>query len=436
MTILNPEISVQPEPTNAPVQITDPAYRGVTVDTRYTPADSLMAFMTGSAWTVSYYSQVLGADSPLGGFNPNQAPSSKQYRLIRNFVLKATTALTPSQNDLNQQQMTGTSNVFPVLRPNVGDVFLADMGDGREGMFEVTDVHRLSIMVHPAHEIEYKWLQEANQTYYEALAASTIDTLVFVYDFLQTGQNPLVHQELYEDIAKLSVQFGQIADHYVRSFLSKEYMTLLVPEQMDTMYDPYLTKAVLNYLTTFDATDLRYVRKLNCDGDDVVKSNTLWDLLQERNPLMMRRCGKRVGYVRAREFTSVPMFEGVYHSGVRNVVYLKDPDLSIDAKRAGVQLPLAGNLNPSEDPTSDTSTTPLLPQVCATDYYILSQAFYERTTGMSKLEAQVWNYLEEKELDVAVVVEAAKQYLVLSDLERFYLGPIFLVLMKAVMRST
>lgn len=434
------------------VRIAAPQYKGVTVDSRYIPSSALLTHVEGSSWTVNYYSQVLNDDSALAGQNVTRNAIYQQYRLVKGMELKVTAPLNTSQDDASKvMTVTGTATIYPFILPNEGDMFLADIGDGREGLFRVTVTERKAIFKDTCHVIEYQLVDYSTPERRADLDSKVIQTLQFVSDFLQYGQNPLLQEEEYENIRKLQSLYKDIADRYFKSFLSNEFKTLLVPGQPLPTYDHFLTTAVTSYFTTYDTPEIRYVRKLNCDGDDNMKSVNIWTVLATRDVKLLKHCSRFAGLVHARAFERNPVMEGIYHSGISYVVYPKDPELSVDYQRElRPKLLLENNLQNSiaqvkrlEDLLGDKVfeglTKPELPPihpVLMDEYYVLSKAFYDNAPcGQSILELCVRDYLTGKAPNNRALVELCDLHHGWGGLERFYYTAILLVLIKSSIRS-
>lgn len=424
-----------PKPVEAQTRIEPKEYRGVTVDTRYTPRKALLAYITGSNYTVTYFEQMLGVDSGLSGLQVNRDASNQQYRRINKFELKVTAALEPAQDDeTNKWVVTGTANVYGMLVPNVGDMFLGDVGDGQEGVFQVTTSRKLSIKMDGTYEIGFQMTSFTTPTILADLERKTINTVVFVKNLLNYNHNPYLQLEDYDVAMRLGSLAGEITDMYFQTFMSKDYMTLVVPDQELTTYDHFLTSAVLSLLDTYDTPDVRYVRKLNCDGDSVMKVTTIWDALLKRSVMYMKRACTRVGLVSARTFNKNAMLEGVYYSGVTYVVYPHDPEGSLDERVAlKKRLPQSSLVRRPEG--QDKDSLPLIPKVASSDYYVFSEAFYVDGPGQSKLEVLTRDYLEEKALDNRALLEVANSYLEWEPIEQFYCAPVLLLLIKMTIRG-
>ena len=429
------------------VQASPLPYRGVVVDSKYTPATALLTHLEGSSWTVNYYSQVLGADSALSGQQVTKNAIYQQYKLVEKLELKVTAALTANQDNTTKAlTITGSATVYPCITPNEGDMFIADIGDGNTGIFRVTLSERKSIFKDTAHAIEYQMVDYSSPEKIGDLNAKVIDTLVFVKEFLQTGQNPLLHNNDYILATELRSQYFSLLHRYFKSFVSNEFKTLIVPGQGVGVYDPYLTKAVMSFFSAYDAAEIRNVRILNVDDDEAMKATTIWDMLKNKDRRMHKYCIRQSTLVSAKTFALDPMMEGIYHSGISYVVYPLDPILSVDYGVFNlIKVSSGQSLLDTPSPITNLADLiggtaangltlpdrPLINKVLVDDYYVLSQAFYDQDpTNQSVLELCINNYLDGKAQDNAALVSLAKTSHAWNGLERFYYTIILLVLIK------
>lgn len=441
-------------PVEAPLapKIAKPQYRGVTVDTRYIPNTALATYVEGSSWTVNYYSQVVDQDSSLSGQNVGQLAPYQQYRLINGMELKVTAPLTSVQDPQTRVIITtGAANVYPFLIPNEGDMFLADMGDGREGVFEITSTERRSIFKEAVFAIEYQFIDYSTIERRSDLTIKTIQRLQFVRDFMNYGQNPLLEEEDFTILRDLKARYTEITSRYFKSFMSNEFKTLMIPGQEFYAYDHFLVTAVMANFTTYDSPEIRYVRKLNADGDDNMNCTTIWNALRERDIKLLKHCIFESGLVSARTFERNPMFEGIYHSGINYVVYPKDPELSVDYQTKYREKPLSDvvlidslpHLYTLADLLGDTEFegltipgSPPIHPVLIDDYYIFSEAFYTNAeTGQSLIEICVRDYLNKRAINNRILLALCNTMHAWGGLERFYYTPILLILIKASIRA-
>jgi hypothetical protein len=449
MPIVNPDDEVGLAEQPAKVVISAPQYRGVTVDTRYTPSSALLTYIEGSSWTVNYYSQVLNSDNQVQGQQLDLEPIYQPYKLVKGFELKVTTPLTTSQNtESGSMQTTGAAHVYPFLIPNVGDMFLADAGDGREAVFKVTVVERKSLFKETVHYIEYVLIDYATTERLTDFAAKTVSTVRFVREFLDYGQNPMLYEEEFLVAADLARLYHEVVKVYFNGYFSHEFKTLIAPKQPLPVYDHFLAKAVKTFFENTTAPQLSQMRILNADGDVALKTLTFWDALAERRKSLMPVISRRTGLMSTKTFMRDPMFESIYYSGIPFIVYPKDPTVTVgdDTRRVTKEmadqvlvdapgLPL--DLDEGEEPPVPVVLNPpLIHPVLVDNYYVLSRAFYRGIEAeMSVLESCVQDYLDNKAPDNPKLLSLLTDSYKWGGLERFYYVPIILMLVKASIRS-
>lgn len=452
MPLIESKPGTHPVQKPTPIRITDPEYRGVTVDTRYIPTSALLTAIEGSSWKVNYYSQVIDSDNDLNGQLVNREAILQQYKLVIGFELKVTTPLTQIQNSETKEfQVNGAANVYPFLVPNVGDMFLADVGDGREGIFRVTSSERRSFFKDTSHYIEYELIDYSTETRRQDLQSKTIKTLYYLRDFLYYGQNPLVEEEDYHLIQELGERYITITKTYFNRFFSNEFQSMMLPGQILPMYDHYLVKAIKANFNTDEAVEVQYIRAMNVADDDAFKAYTIWDAILLRDKDILLHIAEKAGVVSCKSFTREPLMESIYHSGFQYVVYPIDAEVSVDydvvrPKRiasTGMITDVPGRDRRMSDLVNESlldglpyTGAPLINQITKDDYYVFSEAFYTRAErGQSKLELAVRDHINGQYVDRRLLKAFCDTYHAWGGLERFYFTPILLMLMKGHIRS-
>lgn len=480
MPIVEPDDDPAPEPKSSIVQIAKPEYKGVTVDTKVEPVQHILSHVGGSSWTVNYYSQVLDLDSSSQGQGQGTPPVQQQYRLIKGMELKVTTPLTTSQNpDTNAMNLTGESNVYPFVIPNIGDMFLADVGAGREGVFEVTTVTRLSVFKQAIHSIEYKMMGysdiilDGGLSRLQDLTRKVVQTFQYDKDFIRHGQNPLVFEEDYINVEYLRRNYKMILDRYFKTFISKEIGTMILPGQDSPTYDHYLIQLLNSIFSAWDTPEVRNMKVLNVDDDYALQATSIWTVLLQRDRVGMADVFAKVGKVYANEFTVDPMLEGVRWSGIYELVYPTDPTLTVDYKsmqplklvngnafQRGPTRLSAGALVPEPIPLHEvvfealdgydlldedgepvvlyTVLPPIIHRAMKDNFYVFSEDFYtnNRVIGkQSQLELMVQDYLDDKTLSFKRLKSFCEDMSNWNTLDRFYFTPVLLMLIKAAIRG-
>jgi hypothetical protein len=441
-------------PKPATIQISKPAYRGVVVDTKLIPQQSLLTNIEGMSMTVDWFSQVIDEDNQLTGQSMEKEGVYQQYRRIQNLELKVMQDFKATQDDQQKTQLvTGNANMYPFVVPNNGDMFVATMLDGRAGVFQITHSEERSIYKDTCYYVEYVMIDEATRERMSDLVSKTVQNLYFLRDFLIHGQNPLIQEEDWHDLNELGGRYKDMVAMYFKMFSSNEYKTLVLPGQPEPTYDHFVMKAVMKFFTTWDTYLVRENRILNCDDDDVMKSITIWDALVNQDEHLMKFVNKRAGLVPARLFTPNAMLEGIHYSGIRRVVYPIDPELTIDfchlpaIKSADGTIALTpvpsrkGTLQDLIDPNLEEgldtfSKAPLINPVLCDDYYVFSEAFYNNyPKGQSQLELLVRDYIEGKAVNRKALLRLCDTYHAWGGLERFYYLPVVLVLINSAIRA-
>lgn len=455
--------------------IAAPSYRGVTVDTKQEPVDGLLSHIEGSSWTVNYYSQIIDLDSQVAGQQMSTSPVHQQYKLIRRMELKVSQPLASTQNaDNNNMEVTGGATVYPFVIPNVGDMFIADTGAGREGIFEITSVERKSIFKSAVHEIRYV-LTGYSANRLADLNQKVVTTLEFDREFIKYGQNPLVFEEEHQIVIYLRQVYKRILHDYVKAFRSVEFGSFILPGQDSPCTDIFMTKFIMQNFDAWDTDDLRRVRLYNVQDDYAMRAMQVLEAISRRDITLLGDCFTTYGTVDTKSFTSDPMLEGIYYCGVYNVIYPTDPILNVDYNLvAPPKLPDSSPLNtappklsymyellaPAQrsiladalpdfvegftsldangNPIVYPTLPPLIHRAMAGGSYIFSPDFYANTQvdgAQSQLELLVRDYLVGNAINNARLKALIVDMPNWNAMDRFYYTPIVLLLTKASVRS-
>ena len=435
-------------------KIVSPESKGIVVDTKYTPLASLISFVTGSSWTVDYYSQIINKDNDIRGQDIGQSSIYQQYTCIKGLEIKVTNPLTQSQNNEDKRTVVqGTATVYPLFIPNEGDMFCADVGDGREGVFRIKSSEKKSYLEQATYVIDYDlvYYSKENLSRKADLDAKSIRTLYYVKDFLNYGQNPLLGEEQFHAVDELGKKFVEMVQNYFNWFYSNEFKTLIVPGQPLEVYDHYLTEAVLSILTTRDHINIKNIKKLNTDGDDYLRQPQLYKALVSRDLSLLDLGNTEMGLVNTKLFSRDPWLEGIAYGGIKFLVYPTRPDTSFNSLSSVPPKTVSGDklIPVSTRPGNITkSVTDVVLDnqsgekkdfhpVLNDSAYVLSKAFYEdNDVGKSNLELLIDDYFARKEIDPVKLQRLTTTYKNWGGLDRFYLIPIVLILIRTTIRNT
>lgn len=453
-----------PQETVSP-RVEPEVFRGITIDTQYTPASSLLRWVEGSNWTVDYFSQYLGADNEPTPQSLERSAIYQQYKRIKGMELKVTTPIAFQQDQtLKTMEVTGAATTYPFLIPNKGDMFVADIGDGRIGAFTVTQASRSTILRDSVYTIEYVLVEELTRERMDDLEEKTVRTYHFSADSLIRGCGPFVTETEKVRAARYTELFQELLPRYLTDFFSREHSTLLVPDQPLKTYDAFLVRAVL--LTTNSQLDnrLRRIREMNVGVDPVMRQPTWWDALVRMDDSYLYGVTQQILVRNTSTFRGRPTMQAIGYTGIHRLIYPVDAPTDVDtfydgdshAYSGGSVLqegrprrPLPGQpqdqatrnpryfqTTPVEDDTPPWEGPADIHPVTRDDYYVMSEAFYTNDKAeQSKLEMLVMQMLTGEALNfdqLDSLLESARDW---DNLERFYYHPILFVLLKHAARG-
>lgn len=420
-------------------------YRAIAVDSKFEPPTTLLTHVEGSKWIAKeYYSQFLTADNESASQELNRPEVYQQYLRIRDLELRVTSALQPSQDsDSKEFTMVGTATLFPGIIPVNGDLFVADVGDGRAGIFVITEIRQLSVLRNTVYEINYELKHYATEILLDDLRNKISKDTTFVRDFYRYGKNPLlVDSELDNYNAVLSFR-ETLPLRYFELFYNHDYSTLLVPDQIGTVYDPFVTELLVKMIDRDKHLKWKDVKILNRDERQSVTIATFWDALFNHDEEIINYANFEFHLVTANSFSGQPRFASVRYSGIGKVYYPKFEhrpgvgDLQPSSERTfsrPIDLDdiVAEALDGLEYPGITLPTLQAIKPVTVDNYYVLSDAFYQVDySRMSLLEVMVTAYLDKRPVGLLPLLQLCKASTYWNRLEQFYYIPILILLLQA-----
>ena len=431
------------------VRVSTDDYKTAVVDTKWVPRSSILTHIEGSSWVVDYYAQILDTDSNLSGQQYTKNPVYQSYKKIANLELKVKTALNTDQDDANKEMnVTGDAVLYPSIIPNEGDMFVADIGEGKSAVFRVNSSKKNSIFKEACYDIAYVLDTDNND---KKLDLEQKTTVVYYYhkDYLLNGSNPLILKNEMDTLLNLKKVYDIMLYQYFRRFFSHEFKTLLVPSQLIPTYDSYLTSYVLSMFGTQEAPELAYIRALNMDEDRVAKCDSIWSALKFKDISLLNTAFTKAGLISSLAFSRAPTYNGIRYSGVGAVVYPKNPHVTVDGSYVNSVKTTSSELQASSDAATasnvlvravnlrklDDDLGDNLYPVTVDDYYVLSANFYNNTNTQSTLETAVTAYINNNQVDADQLYNTAKNFHTWGSLEQFYYLPIVMTLIRSILKG-
>ena len=410
------------------------------IDTHHLPTNALLTHIEGSDWTVNYSSQVLSQGSEANPQSLSQDPVHQQYSLIVGLEIKVTSALEQAQNTEDGTfTVTGTATTLPGLVPMSGDMFTADVGDGRVGVFTLTSSRRMSMMRDTVHEIEYIMTDYLTAGVEDDLSSKVVETRHFNMDYLLNGEDPFLDTVDFNLEGQLKESYYRMISWYVQLFYSREYKTLLVPDSQGVLtstYDPNVLKLFHLIISRNDLGHGPYPTIKQVGGDVETDTLTLWDALVKRDPDILRFAATHSRRVLASDFSIQPFFSSIAVTNIKHVIWPAS-ELTHKEKRGGVNRnDLLAAIPESTVLNYGSPDTVMLREPDIDSFYVFSKPFYEGDAEqMSQLEYMVDQYLDGDALNLSDIKDIIDALYDATPLQQFYYVPVMLVLIKVFVRN-
>lgn len=451
MSVITRKVTAPAEivPVIAKIQST-PA-KSLVVDTQATPRSTLSNYVEGAVYTVDYYSQILSADMATYALDPTKSAIYQQYKKIKRLEIRLTDPLSGSQDPVDKVfTIRGAGHITTGIIPNEGDSFVADVGDGREGVFQVNSSEKRSIFADSVYHIEFQliFFSEVAPDRRADLENKVLATYHYIRDYARWGKNPIVADNRYKCLLDLRTLYNDMVKHYFEWFISKERGTLLVPGQPDTTYDPFVVALLRQILSVREVPELMRMREWGLTDDNLLSQPQVWTALLRRDKELLSIVNAKMGVVSTRDFSRAPALRSIRYSGIDQMVYpllqnkAADSDLNYFDKAptmgALVNVPsLYGNVaamlhNP--DYADPLNVTPIYP-VLQDDFYVFSQAFYTDVGTKSLLEKITQDYLQGETIIPEHLHYLASNFSAWGGLERFYYIPVLILLTQSLLRD-
>lgn len=425
--------------------ISPPEYKGIDTQTSLRDTRHVQVYIEGAKLVVEYYSQILNGDDEGNAFSMDVGGHLQQYRRIRGFEMKITSPFSPSFNDKNEWEGSGTAVLYPGMRPNHGDVFIADMGEGRNGVFNVESVKENSYYKDTTYEIEFSLKGYLTPDILENLTQKSVSKQVFVKDVLLFGETPYYTEERYDLRERLLRQSRSMIQHYLHEFLDNEEYVFLLPVNGKRIYDPELSIFVRNTIAGEVTVIGNMVRELSIERNGVKRAPSLLDVIVQQDEFMLHGIDHQF-YLLDRTWFKTPAYlNSVFYSTIEYIVFPKSYiETNLTSRFSSLQAKpiktgygqdvLLGSIVIKASNLDKPREQPLIHHVNKDDYYIFSEAFYRKQEkDLSVLEALVLQLIHRKPVNEHQLQRLLDDCYRWNPLDKFYYFPILILLMREVM---
>lgn len=319
-----PSFNYPDTPVEAPpvkLSVSDKEYKHSIVDTKETPLNSLVTHVEGSTRIVDYYSQVLSSGEEPQTYSPGLATHLQQYKLIKDFEIKQQDFSYDFDSELNQANGTGTAIIYPPLIPNFGDVFIADIGNGKAGMFNVSAVSKRSIFKQACYEITFNLLYVIDtQGQVDLLNSKVVETYNFVKDFILYGQNPIIVNSEFNLLNDSKRILDEAIEDFITEFYSRELVTLVPPGYNRPTYDPFAVRAFMEVVEVSNNARASRIKMKNTNELKEFWQDSIWNALINPSRNQHTRFWTRAQAVNVRAFNQHPGTGSIRFSGFDQVI--------------------------------------------------------------------------------------------------------------------
>ncbi len=422
------------------------------VDTSIYPRNTLIAYMEGAPWLVNYYQRTLSKDMALYGHDASSSAVNQTYTKILNLETRLQGELTINQNAADKRfTARGTAIIPQGVIANTGDMFAADVGDGREAIFEVTNSTRKTIRAAAVYEIEFNiaFIKQTDQQRYSDLESKVVELVHFLRDYARHGKNPIVADSVFHNLVELKKLSANMVSDYLRWFFSSEIGAFLVPGQLEPTYDPFCDAFLRNVVDMYREPMLQRAVVYSVDADNHKGETTLWDMIKERRYDMISGCRLKFGTFSVGQLSHRAMLRSLYFSRIRNIVYPYTVSPGMDSYYNGADYVLSDmplEVLPSSGGAAQASDRPTKPadiilqptkEVNFGGFYVLSEAFYSDATDgdLSLLEKLTLDYCKGKPVNSSHLVWLISNYRSWPALHRYYYLPICMMLARSLVQD-
>lgn len=179
-----------------------------------------------------------------------------RYNKIENLpiynVMKDLQSLEMAMDDNGMLDMT--VEIEPVILPNTiipgpYDYFEYKFSNGRNVFFRANDVKRVSAKSNGYYKVPMHLVDMDSEDYPTGIEEITVNEFKVRLDNVGSNEKCIVSNKVYDDIIEIEKLVKNVLSDYIDSFFIRRYNSFVLRGFNDkfTVYDPYITKFILNH---------------------------------------------------------------------------------------------------------------------------------------------------------------------------------------------
>lgn len=417
-------VDIPPEP-EAP-KIYSERYRHDIVDSAYQPETSILTMVEGAPRRVEWYNPSLGASEEPGSWGPSNAPVYQSYVRIKNVIIKQ-----EGDGNYEYDPVTGQSDKtyngfisFDVV-PVIGSVFIADIGDGNAGLFNITAQPEIrNFTANKVYYIAYQLVGILTQDWFNMLETRVVDEKVYSKDSALLGGISVVTTGDFQDTQDVVHWLGTISSYLFRTFYWNPENTFVFDSPLgggDKVYDEYL----VNFLCAMITPDMRGTypiinqfstryggREFGFKGDI-----NIWEVLLRGDWNLLPLCNNKASIIETTRLINTRLYGNLRSSKIRWFVATDPERFLVRAEYFNI------DGYPILRPSAENNIT-----------YLFSEEFY-KGTPVDPFEVMITETLQHHVVDRKKLLTYCRDtYFTLSPQLQLYHGAILLLLLHASQR--
>jgi hypothetical protein len=369
---------------------------------------NFVPFVDGTPQTTDYYNILVGMNNVIGNSNDINDPTIKQYLEILNFELRIIDVVTGEVNpETNTATITGSANIYPVITPISGDLFVTVLEEGVQGIFEITTVERYTYYKQSAWKINFTLREYVVDGTLETLKTFVTSTKYFDIKRLTSGANALITESEQIRFEDKEILLRSVVNDYYLKYYDPNQQTLFVPYEspIRIAYDYHIVAFFNNIVQESWIFDGQKPKEYKLNTGELSRPyRTIFDAILAQNEAMLNSCVKQMTIYHVDQFRAAFMRAGIF-SNLFNTFYwpvLEDrmPQITATLKE--------GDLFP----------------------YVVGEHFYE-TSNIAKplFDILTMKLIRREAISFLQVKTAYLEILQLTEMEQFYKLPVIICLL-------
>lgn len=439
-------VKLQPDATAAQT-LTTPDMIQESAQSIFTPLvpesrlTSLLKYVEGYPWTVDYHGQILNRENSLENFDPTSPNLTQPYYKVSKLIVQVSSPLNSSYDQTTGVTTIYGSSVLPYgLKPNAGDVFIAQVDSGEDAIFHITSVSRKTFRKDTLYEVTYNLYAytSAQPNFLAQLNSRVNDTYYFNADTDFFNRDVLIKPSTQEAKDRLKTFLRESQDHYFNVFPQRKTGSIILPGLDRTLYDPALLSFIMKVVDYSVLVDVPFYRHAILTDD--MKKKSFYDLLLMRSLASLTSVIRQHRFVSSASVPNRARLGSAFHAGVD---YLLCP-VSDDTPTDDLFTAYKNEKNYGMSPLLVTQTTnnnqsyskSILHELFAQDTYVVSPNFYtyvqdhSNYQDLSYIELLLYKFINNEAIAKEDLVIAVQDYHMWSPLHQLYLLPAMWLLVK------